>query len=417
MLEMLVFLVVLVTAPLLAMVVFVVRLSDAVRRGGARSLATGILTAWRNGVRRPVWPLLIAAVVGASLLTVGLERLYLATVTNGPRWGFDVALLASVLGLLGSIGCAALAGMAAATVARARGFGAGTVAGLLGLVAIAAGTAAAHLPLRAAYMADPGSFPVVPNLGEGGLLVPFDGFFGVLIWALPWPLLAAALARTETTGRQGVRDIWQLLLELATADLPDSRSAWGTALRAELAAIDPPAERRRFALGGVWTALRSGWPRGVWLHATGVALAVAGGSFAASRWSLAHSRGGVLAFWMAFPALLIFAVAFGTAWRTRSFSSGLRTALVAGFAAMAAALAVGIPEAMLWASERAGYLTTGDAIPPTWQAAVRDVVRPEFLAGLVAFWTMGAVSGAALGKALARLHGHAAPEVTTASIH
>ena len=146
-------------------------------------------SSWRNGLRRPVWPLLIAAAVGAGLLTVGLERLYLATVTNGPRWGFDVVLFASVLGMLGSIGCAALAGAAAAAVARARGFGAGTVAGLLGLVAIAAGTAAAHLPLRAAYLADPTSFPVVPNLGESDLLLPFDGFLGVLIWALPWPLL------------------------------------------------------------------------------------------------------------------------------------------------------------------------------------------------------------------------------------
>lgn len=427
MLEMLLFMVVVFTAPLLAMVVFVARLRDAVRRGGARALAIGTRSSWRNGVRRPVWPLLIAAAAGASLLTVGLERLYLATVTSGPGRGFDVALFGLVLAVFGSIGCAALAGAAAAAVARARGFGAGTVAGLLGLFAIAGGTAAAHLPLRAAYIADPGSFPVVPNLGEGGLLIPFDGFLGLLISALPWPLLAAALASTalastetastETAGRETVRDVWQLLLDLATADLPDSRSAWGTALRAELAAINPPAERRRFALGGVWTALRSGWPRGVWLQAAGVALAVAGGSFAASRWSLAHDQGGILAFWTAFPTLLIFAVTLGTAWRTRSFSSGLRTALAAGFAAMVAALAIGIPEAMLWASERAGYVTTGDATPPTWQAAVLDVLRPEFLVGLVAFWTMGALSGAALGKALARLRGHTTPEVTAASIH
>ncbi len=186
-------------------------------------------------------------------------------------------------------------------------------------------------------------------------------------------------------------------MELATADPPNSRSAWSTALRAELAAIDPPAQRRRFAVGGVWTTLRSGWPRGVWLQAAAVAFAVAGGSFAASRWSLAHGQGGILAFWMAFPALLIFAVALATAWRIRSFSSGLRTALVAGFVAMVAALVVGIPEAVLWASQRNDYLTTGDALPPTWQAAVRDVLRPEFLAGLVAFWTMGALSGATLG--------------------
>src|SRR5690606_39586724 len=49
------------------------------------------------------------------------------------------------------------------------------------------------------------------------------------------------------------------------------------------------------------------------------------------------------------------------------------------------------PEAILWAQRRAGYLSTGDAIPPTWQAAVLDVLRPEFLIGMAAFWTMAAL--------------------------
>ena len=37
------------------------------------------------------------------------------------------------------------------------------------------------------------------------------------------------------------------LLDLATAGLPAHRRAWGAAMRGELAAIDDPAVRRRFA--------------------------------------------------------------------------------------------------------------------------------------------------------------------------
>ncbi|MFE9694309.1 hypothetical protein [Micromonospora sp. NPDC005806] len=398
-------LVVLAPAPLLAIVVLAVRLPDA--QNGSGTLAARTRAAWRHGTRRPVWPGLIAVAVGAALLTVGLERAYLATVTNGPRWGFDMVLLTVVLGLLAVVGCAVLAGLAAAAVSRARGFGAGTVAGLLALVAVAAGTVSAHLPLRATYLAEPERFPVVMNLGDGDLLAPFEVFLAALIWALPWPVLGATLgARTETAGRRHtVRDVWQLLLDLATTDLPENRSAWGAALRAELAAIEPPAERRRFALGGAWAVLRSGPPRGAWVLAAGVAVAVAGGSFAASRWSLAHDQGGVLSFWMAVPSVLLLAVALATAWRTRSFGSGLRAGALAGLAALVAVLAVGIPEAAVWAHQQAGYLSTGDAVPPTWQSAVRDVLRPEFLVGMIVFWTTGAAGGAALGAALGRLHG------------
>ncbi|HEY1346881.1 MAG TPA: hypothetical protein VGF54_17985 [Streptosporangiaceae bacterium] len=68
-----------------------------------------------------------------------------------------------------------------------------------------------------------------------------------------------------------------------------------------------------------------------------------------------------------------------------------------------AVLAVGIPEALVWMHQQAGYLSTGDAVPPTWPSAVGDVLRPEFLLGMTVFWTTGAAGGAALGAALGRL--------------
>ncbi|MFG1709446.1 hypothetical protein ACFLIM_40280 [Nonomuraea sp. M3C6] len=410
-------LVVLAPAPLLAIVVLTVRLRDTMRRGGAGALAACTRAAWRDGTGRPVWPGLIAVAVGAAVLTVGLERSYLATVTNGPREGSEVALLTMVLALLAAAGCAALAGLAAAAMTRVRGFGAGTVAGLLALVAIAVGTASAHLPLRATYLAEPDRLPAVVILARGDLLGPFEVFLAALIWALPWPVLGAALgARAQSAGRQhAVRDVWQLLIDLATTDLPKNRSAWGAALRAELAAIDPPAERRRFALGGAWAALRSGPPHGAWVWAAGVAVVVAGGSFAASRWSLAHDQGGILGFWMAIPSVLLLAVALATAWRDRSFGSGLRVGALAGLAALVAVLAVGIPEAVVWAHQQAGYLSTGDAVPPTWQSAVLDVLRPEFLLVMIVFWTVGAVGGAALGTVLGRLRPGAPDDLATAA--
>ncbi len=153
MLDFLFFLVVLAPAPMLAIVVLAVRLRDAVRRGGVGTFAARTRATWQDGTGHPVWPGLIAVAGGAAVLTVGLERSYLATVTNGSRWGLDMALLTMMLGLLAAILCAALASLAAAAVARARGFGAGTVAGLLALAAVAAGTASAHRRRCAADMA------------------------------------------------------------------------------------------------------------------------------------------------------------------------------------------------------------------------------------------------------------------------
>ncbi|MCD0451720.1 hypothetical protein LO762_21340 [Actinocorallia sp. API 0066] len=392
------FLILVAPAAVPALVVLAVRLRGAVRDGGAPAAMRAAL---RNGVRRPVRRWLLAVGVGAGLVTAGAEWAYLAVVSGGPREGFDVVLLALVLGLFGAVGCAAVACLGAVAVTRARGFGAGTVVGLFVLGAVAGGVAAAYLPVRAAYLAEPGGFPVVANLADGDLLVPFDAFLLALAWCVPWPILTAALAARPATATP--RDVWQLLLDLATASLPANRATWGAALRAELAAVDAPAERRGFAVGGAWAALRTGWLAGAWAWALGVAAVVAAGSFTASRWSLAHGQGGILGFWLTFPGAVLLGVALAAAWRHRSFGSGLRTGMMSGAAAFVAVLVVAVPEAVVWASRRAGYLSTGDAVPPTWQSAVLDVLRPEFLLTMLTVWAVGMAGGAALGTALGRL--------------
>ena len=336
-----------------------------------------------------MWPGLIAVAGGAAVLTAGLERSYLATVTNGPRWGFDVVLLTMVLGVLAATRVRRARRPGRGRRGPARGFGAGTVAGLLALVAVAAGTAAAYLPLRAAYLAEPDRFPVVANLGDGDLLVPFDVFLVVLIWALPWPVLGAALgARTGTAGRS-----------TRHATSGSSCSTWPPPTCPRTGPRGAPrcgpnsrrSTRRPSAAGspsaGCGPRCGPGCRSGAWVLAAGVAVVVAGGSFAASRWSLAHDQGGILGFWMSVPSALLLAVALATAWRNRSFGAGMRAGALAGLAALVAVLAVSIPEAVVWAHQRAGYLSTGDAVPPTWQSAVLDVLRPEFLVGMIVFWT------------------------------
>lgn len=144
------------------------------------------------------------------------------------------------------------------------------------------------------------------------------------------------------------------------------------------------------------------------MPALAVAVIVAAGLFAASRWSLAHDRGGVLGYWVGMPAALLFLVALGTAWRHRSFGAGMRSGALSGLAAMLAVLAVSIPEAVVWFHRQAGYLSTGDAVPPSSQDAVSDVLRPEFLVAMIVFWIIGATGGAGLGAALARLRTPAA---------
>ncbi|SCG79268.1 hypothetical protein GA0070213_12536 [Micromonospora humi] len=93
----------------------------------------------------------------------------------------------------------------------------------------------------------------------------------------------------------------------------------------------------------------------------------------ASRWSLAHGRGRILGFWVFLPMPLILTVVLSMAWRNRSFGAGLRAGILAGLAALVAVLAVSLRETVVWANHHAGYLSTGDAIPQAWQAAVLDL--------------------------------------------
>ena len=386
----------------IALVVLVVRVAGALRREGARSVARRMLTVWSDALARPVWPALLAVPVGSAALTAALEQLYLLALPEGARWGADIALQFVTLGVLVGVLGTLLVGLAGACVAHFRGFAAGGVAGVLLLAAIVGGALVAYLPLRAAYAQSPVAFPSMSYLEPGQLLMPFEICLTILVCALPWPVLGAALGARRRAVPATTDDAWQRLLDLATAQLPVHRSSWGAALRAELAAIEPPAERRSFALGGARAALWSTPPR----EAVWCVLSLRSSSRPvrsrprAGRWRTA--REGSSASGCSCQGCCSPSSRSVTAWRTRSFGSALQTTFLAGPASLVALLAVGIPEAVVWARPGGGYLTTGDAIPPSWQAAVLDLLRPEFLGGYVAVWTAMAAGGAAIGLAAKR---------------
>jgi hypothetical protein len=293
-------------------------------------------------------------------------------------------------------------GVAGVVAGSRRSFHGGTVAGAVTLAAITAGYLAVYLPQRYAYRADPGSYPSGWNLGQGDLLAPFDLLFVNLLLALPWPILGAALgARSVELSRRG-RDGRDRLLQIATAGLRGGDRAWGAAMRAELASIDERGERRRFALGCTASAMRLG-PDGVtWLVAASAAGLAAVGTYAASRASLADGAGGILLAHVPGIAVVVFVATLAIALRHRSFRDGLQGGTLALLAAFVASYGVGISEAVVWAERRAGYLTTGDAVPPSAQAAVLDLLRPEFVLGNLAFGLLSMLLAAAMGALVAR---------------
>ena len=339
---------------------------------------------------------LMLLIAGGTFLTL---RVYLTAAARS--WG-DPFLWIS-LAVLAVIGVQLVVlGVAGVVAGSRRSFHGGTVAGAVTLAAITAGYLAVYLPQRYAYRADPGSYPSGWNLGQGDLLAPFDLLFVNLLLALPWPILGAALgARSVELSRRG-RDGRDRLLQIATAGLRGGDRAWGAAMRAELASIDERGERRRFALGCTASAMRLG-PDGVtWLVAASAAGLAAVGTYAASRASLADGAGGILLAHVPGIAVVVFVATLAIALRHRSFRDGLQGGTLALLAAFVASYGVGISEAVVWAERRAGYLTTGDAVPPSAQAAVLDLLRPEFVLGNLAFGLLSMLLAAAMGALVAR---------------
>jgi hypothetical protein len=389
------------------------RIAAALQLGGRRQR---VRTALRAGVARPVWQLLLALLLLTAGSTFVAVRVYLTAAARS--WGDAFLWVSSAVLAVTSVQLLVL-GVAGVVAGSRRSFHGGMVAGALALVAVTAGYVAAYLSERFAYRADPGSYPSGWNLGQTDLLFQFDLLLAGLLLALPWPVLGAALgARSTELSRRG-RDGWDRLLLIATAGLRDGDRAWATAMRAELAHVDERGERRRFALGCTASALRLGPDVVTWVVAAGAAGLAAVGTYVASRASLADGAGGILSAHGAGVAVIVFGATLAIALRHRSFRDGLQGGTLALLAAFVASYAVGISEAVVWAERRAGYLTTGDAIPPSAQAAVLDLLRPEFVIWNLGYGLLSMLLAAALGALVGQRRAddpHPAQEVSPSPI-
>jgi hypothetical protein len=127
------------------------------------------------------------------------------------------------------------------------------------------------------------------------MLLPFGGG-AVLVLAVPVAVMASVLTRRRPTGHED-RDVAERLLAAAAAVTGECTSAdgaevdWGVALRAELATITVPRERRRFAVGAAVALLGRPHSRRSFVVAAGVAVAFGGAcwAFRAPGWATTDS--------------------------------------------------------------------------------------------------------------------------------
>jgi hypothetical protein len=214
--------------------------------------------------------------------------------------------------------------------------------------------------------------------------------------------VASILTRRRPTGHAG-RDVAERLLA-AAATLTGKRTSsdgeqvdWGAALRAELATITVPRERRRFVLGAAVAllgrphSLRSG------LLAAGVAVAFGAGLLGVSRAGLGDDGLGSVT--MLGPPVMLFTIAYLCARSTRSLRFGLETGILAAATTLVAVAVVYGVEAAHWyhAAPDVSVLDGDHVAFGSTRAAVLDAAHPIILLVHLVFWSPWPVLGAWAG--------------------
>jgi hypothetical protein len=140
-----------------------------------------------------------------------------------------------------------------------------------------------------------------------------------------------------------------------------------------------------------------------WLRpvAIGAGVFFAVGTLAASRASLAGGRGGIMAFTLPAPIVILFILTFVTALTTRSFRTGLVVGWIALLAGLVGMMAASVVEAAHWHDVAGVYLLDGDSPKEGLDrlGAVLDAVAPRFVFFHLSLWVSWAVLGAAAGSA------------------
>jgi hypothetical protein len=202
-------------------------------------------------------------------------------------------------------------------------------------------------------------------------------------------------------------DVAELLVSGVAAppsDRPSSDGAqadWGAALRAELASISDPRERRLFALGA--TVAMLGTPQRIrsGLLAAGAAVVFAAGLLGFSRATVGHDGLGSVS--VLLPPVMLFTIGYWCARSTRSLRFGVETGVLAAVAILAAVAVVFGIEAAHWFDVAHVSVFDGEYVDVgTSRAAVLDALHPVILIVHFLFWLpwplLGAVAGARAGR-------------------
>ena len=203
-------------------------------------------------------------------------------------------------------------------------------------------------------------------------------------------------------GRYGKRGVAEMLVSWVAA-LPGDRSRssddqldWGAAVRAELATISVPRERRRFALGVTAAMLGTPRRRRSGLLAISVAVAFAAGLLGFSRVTVGTD--GVGSVTVLVPPVLLFTIGFLCARSTRSLGFGVETGVLTAFTTLVATAVVLGVEAAHWFDVAHVSVFDGEYIAfGTSRAAVLDAVHPIIVVVHLLFWLPWPVLGARAG--------------------
>jgi hypothetical protein len=219
---------------------------------------------------------------------------------------------------------------------------------------------------------------------------------GLVFLSVPLVVVARILV-----ARYGKRDLAEMLMSGAAALPSDGTSNgalvnWGAALRAELANISDPRERRRFALGAIVAML--GTPRRLrsGLLAAGTAVAFAVGLLGFSRATI--GQGGLGSVSVLLPPVMLFAISFLCAQSTGSLRFGVETGVLTAVTILVAVAVVFGIEAAHWFDVAHLSVLDGEYVDVgTSRAAVLDAVHPVILIVHLLFWLPWPVLGATAG--------------------
>jgi hypothetical protein len=229
----------------------------------------------------------------------------------------------------------------------------------------------------------------------------------VIVLAVPVAVVGSILIRRRPPGHEDGDAAERLLAAVATFTGPSSSDGepvgWGAALRAELATITVPRERRRFAVGAAVALLGRPHSGRSFVLAAAVAVAFGAGVVGISRAGLGDDGLGSVT--MLLPPVLLFTLAYLGARSRGSLRFGLETGVVAALTILVAVAVVYGVEAAHWYHVAPDVsVLDGDHVDfASTRAAVLDAAHPVLLLVHLVFWSpwpfLGAWAGARASKA------------------